>query len=106
MDTTPPAREKIVDLTPLLDLRFTRFITVSIVKVLYLVGVVMVALTVLTWIIAGFTQGAMVGIAMLVLSPLFLLLGVILVRIYLEVLVVLFRIAENTARMAGPSERA
>lgn len=106
MDSTPPAREKIVDLTPLLDLRFTRFITVSIVKVLYLVGVVMVALTVLTWIIAGFTQGAMVGIAMLVLSPLFLLLGVILVRIYLEVLVVLFRIAENTARMAGASERA
>lgn len=105
MDTTPPAREKIIDLTPLLDLRFKRFITVSIVKVLYLVGIAMVALTVLTWIIAGFTQGAMVGIAMLVLSPLFLLLGVILLRIYLEVLVVLFRIAENTARMAGTSDR-
>ena len=106
MDSAPPTREKIVDLTPLLDLRFTRFITVSIVKVLYVVGVAMVALTVLSWIIAGFTQSVLVGFAMLVLSPLFLLLGVILVRIYLEVLVVLFRIAENTAKMAGTGDRA
>lgn len=93
-------------LAPLLDFRFTKFITVKIVQVLYLVGIVVIALYTLAAVIGVFQTGAGKGIVALILSPLVFLISVLVLRVYLEVIVVLFRIAENTAKMAGTSDRA
>lgn len=85
---------------PLLDFRFTKFITVNIVQVLYIVGVVVIALYTLAAVIAMFRAGAMTGIAALIFSPVVFLVSVLLLRVYLEIIVVLFRIAESTSETA------
>lgn len=100
-----PPSIPLAPLAPLLDFRFTRFITVKIVQVLYLVGIVVIALYTLAAVVGVFQTGAGKGIVALILSPLVFLISVLILRVYLEVIVVLFRIAENTARMAGSSER-
>lgn len=83
-------------LKTLTDFRFTRFITVNIVQVLYVIGVVVIALYTLAAVIGLFQAGAAVGILALLFSPLVFLISVLLLRVYLELIVVIFRIAENT----------
>lgn len=85
----------------LFDFSFTEFITVKIIKVLYIIGIVMAGLGALAFLIGGFTKGFVAGVVMLIVSPLVFLLYVILIRMWLEVILVLFRIAENTSIMAG-----
>jgi hypothetical protein len=72
-------------LKTLLDYRFTRFITVNIVQILYVLGV-----------IAMLRASVWVGLLALVFSPLVFLISVLVLRVYLELIVVIFRIAENT----------
>ena len=85
---------------PLLDFRFTKFITVNIVQVLYIVGIAVIALYTLAAVIGMFQAGAGVGIAALIFAPLVFMISVLLLRVYLEIIVVLFRIAESTSETA------
>ena len=57
------------------------------------------ALTILFGFFASKSFGGI--LAGLVLAPIAFLVGTILARIWLETLIVLFRIAENTAKIAG-----
>jgi len=82
------------------DLSFSEFVTARLIKVLFILGVVLSVLGVLGMIIAGFSAGAGRGILMLILSPLIFLLYVLVVRIWCELIIVVFRIAENTSRLA------
>ena len=52
-------------------------------------------------LLGAFKQGAMAGIGGLVLIPLGFLLYAMYLRVVLEVLIVIFRIAEHTAQTAG-----
>ena len=83
----------------LLDLRFKRFLTTKIVSVVYGLWIGACALFAVGWVLAGLFAGMQQGplqlfggifIAVFV-APVLLVMG----RIYLEVIVVLFRIAEN-----------
>jgi len=58
------------------------------------------ALVALLVVITGFSSGVGGGLVALILSPVVFVLYVLLARIWLEVVIVLFRIAENTGRMA------
>lgn len=82
----------------LFDTSFTEFVIPKIIRVLYIIGIAISAIAVLLMIAAGFGNGAGHGILALILSPIAFLLLVIGYRIYLEVVIVLFRIAENTRR--------
>lgn len=93
-----------VDVQGALDLGFTRFITVRVVSVLYVVGLALLAIGALASIVTGFRGGVGTGILSLIVAPLGFLLGALLLRVYLEIVVVLFRIAENTSAMAGRRE--
>jgi len=93
-----------VDVQGVLDLGFTRFITVRVVSVLYVVGLALLAISALASIVTGFRGGIGTGIFSLIVAPLGFLLGALLLRVYLEIVVVLFRIAENTSAMAGRRE--
>lgn len=84
----------------LFDFSFSRFITTKIIKLLYGVAIFFCGLGALFMLIGGFTQGFGAGILSLILSPLVFLLSVILCRVYLEILVVLFRIADYTREIA------
>ena len=95
------ARERVFDVSALFDLTFQRFVTIGIIKIVYLIGLVFIAIGFLFMVISGFTQGTMGVIAALILAPIVCFLWVLFLRIYLELIVVLFRIAENTSIMAG-----
>ncbi len=83
----------------LFDLSFTEFMTTRVIKVLFIIGVVFAAIGTIALIIGGFSAGAGRGILVLVLSPLVFLLYVLGARIWCEMIIVIFRIAENTSRM-------
>ena len=79
----------------LFDLSFKSFVTPRIIQVVFIVMLILLALWVLLMIIAAFNAGAAAGILVLVLSPVIYVIGVLFVRIYLELIIVLFRIYET-----------
>lgn len=88
----------------LFDLSFTRFVTISMIKVIYILAMVMLVLGWLGLVIAGFASGGfMAGLFMLVLGSIGVVLYLLMIRVGLEVIVVVFRIGENTSIMAGRS---
>ena len=87
-------------LSRLFDLSFQSFITTSIIKVLYILFIIFAGLGALSFIAFGFAANAGVGVLMLVISPLVFLLYVIMARVYLEIVIVLFRIHDQTAETA------
>lgn len=83
----------------LFDLSFTEFVTTRVIKVFFIIGVVFAAIGTIALIIGGFNAGAERGILFLVLSPIVFFLYVLGARIWCEMIIVLFRIAENTSRL-------
>jgi len=78
----------------LFDVSMKTFITPSIIKVLFIIGLIVISLGSLILFIAG-TQ-ADGGIVLVLLAPLYWFVGVLYLRVVLEVIIVLFRIEENT----------
>jgi hypothetical protein len=95
-------------LASLFDLSFASLIGTRVIAFLYVVALIAGALLILTPAIAlvggtfraSFSSGATVGLVVLVLSPLLFGLYAIATRFQFELLVALFRIADNTSRMA------
>ena len=87
-------------LSALFDFSFSEFITTKIIKVLYGIGIVGAAIGALAFIIGGFSASAGKGILFLILSPIVFFVYVILARVWLEIVIVLFKIAENVGKMA------
>jgi len=83
----------------LFDLSFTEFITTRIIKVLFIIGVAFAAIWAFVLIVGGFSAGAGMGVLFLILSPIVFLLLVLGARIWCELIIVVFRIAENTSRL-------
>jgi len=89
----------------LFDFSFTKFVTPSIIKILYVLIMVFLAFgyIFMTW--AAFKESTGFGIAvLLILGPLGVLIYLALIRAGLESLVAQIRTAENTAelvRLAG-----
>lgn len=89
----------------LFDISFSDFITTKIIKVLYVISIVGAALLALSMIVQAFTlQGATAGILAVIISPIVFILAVIGARVYWELIIVLFRIADNTEKMAERGE--
>ena len=89
----------------LFDLSFNDFVTTKIIKVLYVIIMILAAVGALSILAAGL--GTRSGLGMLggVLgAPLVFLLYTILGRVWLELIIVIFRIAENTTTMVKQKE--
>jgi hypothetical protein len=80
----------------LFDLSFSRFVTPSVIKLLFILAVAVVSLFALFMLILGFATITRGGILFVLLSPLYWLLGVIYARVFLELIIILFRIEANT----------
>jgi hypothetical protein len=90
----------------LFDFSFTAFITTKIIKILYGLSMVCAGLVALFVIIMGFNDSPSSGVlALLIGAPLIFLLIVIFARIYLEFMIVVFRIAEHAAEIAAQGRR-
>lgn len=86
----------------LFDLSFSSFVTTKIVKLLYGLWLLAAALILLGSIGGGILALVNVGVqglVMLVAGPLATLLWLVLGRVYFELVIVMFRIAENIGEM-------
>ncbi len=89
----------------LFDFSFTEFVTSRIIRLLYGLSIFLIGLGTLIFVIISFGASRTAGIFMLlIVGPLIFILGVIYTRILLEIVIVIFRIAEHTATMAGKSQ--
>ena len=84
----------------LFDFSFNDFITVKIIGIVYGIGIGLSGLFTLVGIIASFTQEGYSIIIALIVMPLSFLASIIVLRITLESVVVMFRIAQSTTRTA------
>lgn len=90
----------------LFDLTFTTFITTKLVRVLYIIAIILAALYALTAIGYGFTFGGATGaIGALIVSPLVFFAVVIGARVYMELVIVIFRAAEHLGEIAKNTKR-
>lgn len=89
----------------LFDLSFSEFVTTRVIKVLFVIGVIFAGIGSLTFIVTGFHAGFLKGVLFLILSPLVFLLWTLGARIWCELIIVVFRIAENTSRMVEQTKK-
>jgi len=87
--------------TQLFDFSFTEFITTKIIKFIYILGMIVTGLATIVIIISAFSQSVVIGIVALIFSPLIFLIYVIILRVWLEIIIVIFRISENTESLKG-----
>lgn len=89
-------------LSSLFDFSFSSYVTPKLIRVIYVVVVVVAALTALGFLVTAFEINILLGLVTLViLAPLAFLFYVILYRVFLEVVMAVFTIAENTTRIAS-----
>jgi Domain of unknown function (DUF4282) len=80
----------------LFDFSFRTFITERIIKVLYVLSTIIVALWTLFFVLVAFRNSTGFGVVTLVLlGPLFFVFTMIYVRVVLELIMVIFRIHED-----------
>jgi hypothetical protein len=85
---------------PLFDLSFTRFVSPGLVKLVYILVMVLLALGYAGLVFAGFQYGTAFGWFVVVLfGPLVSLIYLVLARVGLEVLIATIRTAENTGTL-------
>lgn len=93
----------------LFDFSFSKFVTTSLIRILYAVFVILAGLAAVVWIIIGVTmlgsESNGTGLLLIILSPIAFLLLTIIIRVQLEVVIVIFRIAEYLRDMAGREPR-
>jgi hypothetical protein len=89
----------------LFDTRFDRLITPSLIRFLYVVAIVLIGLGMLAVIIAGFAENAGTGVLLLIFAPIGALLYVIVTRLWLELIIVAFKIREATEEVAANTRR-
>jgi hypothetical protein len=87
-------------LAALFDFSFSEFITVKLIKILYVIGIIIAGIAALIMIGGGFRASFFAGLLALIISPIVFLLYILVIRIWLELIIVLFKIADNTKNIA------
>jgi uncharacterized membrane protein len=90
----------------LFDFSFNEFITTRIIKFIYALGIIVAAVGAIMFIASGFAKSGGAGVLFLLLSPLAFLLYVVMIRVWLEVLIVIFRIAEHARAIEDHCRKA
>lgn len=99
-DTAAVAKQGSSFFKDLFDLSFNKFVTPRVVSVIYLLAMIAVGLGTLFWVITPFLgRQPVIGVIMLLVAPVIALLWISLVRVSLESMVALIRVAENTREM-------
>lgn len=90
-----------VGLGGLLDFSFKKFITLGVIKILYILGIAVAVLLALGAILSSLRAGVFAFVGALIVVPIITALWIIYLRVMMELIVVIFRIGENTSIMAG-----
>ena len=107
-DPTTLLRDEKGLLATVFDLSFKHFVTLRIVRWLFVLGIVVITIGAVISLITGFEPKYSAGhpVVIIALTPIVWLVLVIALRVTLETMVVFFRIAENTGEMAARSQRS
>lgn len=89
-------------LSALSDFSFTRFVTIRIVPVLYVLGLILGAIVAASYFLTAFRLGVLVTLMSLILVPCAYLVFALYLRVGLELVIILFRIESDISRLAGP----
>jgi hypothetical protein len=90
----------------LFDLSFRSLITTRIVKLLYVISIIVIGLGALAIIAIAFNASTAAGVVTLIIvAPLYALVYLIWTRVVLELVIVLFRIMENTQELVEQGRR-
>jgi hypothetical protein len=85
----------------LFDISFDAFITTKIIKFVYVLLMVIIGIMAIWGIVFAFIASTWLGVLTLfILAPIGFLIYIIIVRIWLELVIVIFKIAENTGHLA------
>ncbi len=96
-----PRVRKVESLQAFFDFSFSRFVSPKMMKFLYALSILSAGLMALFLIMLGFKASIWFGIfALLVGAPLIFLLTVISSRVLLETILVIFKIADQTANIS------
>lgn len=90
----------------LMDIRFDSLITPKLITFLYVASMAILAIGALLTIVAGFTSSVGTGVLLIVVAPLGALLYLIVVRLWLELIIVAFKIREATEDIARNTARS
>jgi hypothetical protein len=96
--TPPPSSSTKGFFGRLFDLSFSEFVTPSIIKLIFIIGIVLAALMSLFVFAAFANQGGGAIVAGIVFAPLVFFVYVLFARVLSEVYLILFRIEENTRK--------
>jgi hypothetical protein len=91
----PPHNEAQSFMSALFDFGFNTFATPVVIKVLYILSMVAIALFYVIAVISGFTEGALTGLLVVVGGGIAALLALVYTRVLLELLYAGVRIAED-----------
>jgi hypothetical protein len=89
----------------LMDTRFDSLITPKLIRLLYVIGMVILTIAVIAVIIGGFVESAGTGVLALVLAPIVALIYLVVLRVYLELVIVAFKIREGVDTVAVNTRR-
>lgn len=78
------------------DWSLRSFVTPLFIRWMFIGGVIFIGLSVLAVALGILIASPALGILALIVSPLFFVAMVVILRMYLELIIVLFRIEENT----------
>jgi hypothetical protein len=84
----------------LFDFSFKRFITTSVIKLIFWINVIAIGILGIMAIIGGFKESFILGILALIFTPIFYIIYVAIIRMLLELIAVIFRIGEYTEEIA------
>jgi Domain of unknown function (DUF4282) len=85
----------------LFDFSFENLVTPKIIKVIYVLLVIWVALMALSFLIVGFTSGGILGglVVLVIVDPILILLALGIYRVILEAFMVIFRIYDEAKQI-------
>ena len=91
-------------LQALFDFTFSQFVTVKLVRVLYVLMLIVGVFAAVAIVVSLFSQGLLYGIFSILLAPLGFILVMTVTRVWLEMLIVLFRIADHLREIRAKIE--
>jgi hypothetical protein len=98
---SPPAETGNGFFESLMDTRFDHLITPKMVRFLYILAMIVLAIGVVVGIIVAFTNDVGTGVLTLILAPIGGFVYLIIARLYLELIVVAFKIREAAEEVAS-----
>ncbi|HEY2573951.1 MAG TPA: DUF4282 domain-containing protein [Verrucomicrobiaceae bacterium] len=109
MDNTPPSPAQVTNevsnqakgfMGSILDFSFETFVTPQIIKLVYFLMLAGVVLSALVFFLGNLIKGGVVGVFVgLIGGPLILVLGAVGARVYVEIVMLAFKVLETLQRI-------